>query len=316
VLQDEIYIARDTQHQSPRSERATIAASLILRDNFYLHKSIPNLKDVLLHEYFFRNTVNGIDSALTPSNLQYDAAWLETSSAIFSNMWCSLHRCLATASSDVHVYDTMTWLCTMAYAESADMNVIQALAALYRDSSFSAIHIPSALTFKLVAGTNFSQQEVHSVIQRNLLSFDDSAESRLPKQNLETDHQHIKRIEGLFNTNQGAAIESFILELQQQWPMRRPSTPTSSAIHKYVRVATAMETITVKFEDWYNNREFHQYLDQISRHFAHQTVLPIDQPRYILSAPIKQKALSYRLRQWTPEELFATVTPCITPQCK
>ena len=33
-------------------------------------------------------------------------------------------------SSDVNVFNIMIWLSTMAYAESADMNVIQALAAL------------------------------------------------------------------------------------------------------------------------------------------------------------------------------------------
>ena len=204
----------------------------------------------------------------------------------------------------------------MAYAESADMNVIQALAALYRDSGFSEIHLPSATTFKLAAGNDWSQQEVHSVIQRNLLSFDDSAESRLSKQYSETEHQHIKRIKATFNSNQNAAVQSFMLELQRQWPIRRPSTPTLSSGHKYVRVAAAMESIMVKFEDWYNNREFHQYLDQVSRQCAHQAVLPVVQPLHVLSTPIKQEALSYRLRRLTSEEVFAAAPPCISPQCK
>lgn len=193
----------------------------MLRDMFSLHKSVPNLKDVLLRDHFFQTTVDGIDSTLALSSLQYDATWLEKSSAIFNSMWCSLHRCLATASTDVHVFDTMIWLCTMAYAESADMNVIQALAALYRNSGFSAIHIPSASAFKLAAGNDWSQHEVHHAIKCNLLSFDNSAESRLPKQNFETEQQHITRIKALFNISQGAAIQSFMTELQRQLPTRK-----------------------------------------------------------------------------------------------
>lgn len=314
--EEEKYINRDTHHQSPRRERATIAAALVLRDKFTLHKSVPNLKHVLLDAHFLQNTVDGIGSPLALSSLQYDSKWLGDSSTLLKKMWCSLHKTLVTATNDTHVFDVMIWLSTMAFADSADMNVIQALAALYRDSRFSTIPVPTAPTFKLAVGKDWNYQEVQSIVQCNLLLFDDSAESNLPKQDLETEQQHIGRTKSLFNNAQNAAVQSFMLALQQQWPTRRPSTPTSATIDKYIRVTAAMKAVTIKYEDWYDNREFSLYLDQVSRQCAQQANLPVVQPRHILLTSIKQEALSYRLRQLTSEEVFATAPPCIAPQCK
>ncbi|CAO2648219.1 Nn.00g074860.m01.CDS01 [Neocucurbitaria sp. VM-36] len=315
VLPDEKYIARDTQRRSGRSERATIAATLVLRNKFALHKSIPNFKDILLRAHFSNNTIKGVEGSLVLSDLRYDSKLLGDPSTYLNKTWCSLHHCLVAANSDVNVFNIMIWLSTMAYAESADMNVVQALAALYKDPEYATIHLPSAPTFKLAAGSTWRPAEIQSIVQRKLLSFDDSAESRLAKRDSETEQEHISRIEGLFDSNQNAAIQSFVVALQRQWPVRRPSTPTPTNISKYLKVASAMEDITMKCEDWYDNREFSRYLDQVSKLCARQAVSPINQPHYPLSMPINKEALNNRRRKLTSEEVFAAAPPYIFRQC-
>jgi hypothetical protein len=200
----------------------------------------------------------------------------------------------------------------MAYAESADMNVIQVLAALYKDPEYATIHPPSAPVFKLAAGNTWRRTEIQSLIQRNLPSFDDSAESNLPKQYLETEQQHINRIKAVFDNGQRTAIQSFMDALKQQWPVRRPLTPTSAAISKYLHVTAAMENITAKYEDWYDNLRFSQYLDQISTLCARHPVSSVVQAHYHLSMPIKRENLGLHLRKFTREEVFTAAPPCIS----
>lgn len=231
-------------------------------------------------------------------------------------MWCSLHQGLVTANSHVNDFDIMMWLSTMAYAESADMDVIQALAALYKDPEYATIHLPSAPTFKLAVGDTLRSDEIQSIARSKSRSFDESEESRHPKLHFETEQQHICRIKRSFDGNQSSAIKRFVVVMQRQWPVRRPLTPTFADISKHVDVTAAMEYITVKFENWYDNLEFSQYLDKVSKLHARQAVSPINQPLYILSMPIDKKALSHNLRKLTSDEVFTAAPPYIFRQCK
>jgi hypothetical protein len=200
----------------------------------------------------------------------------------------------------------------MAYAETADMNVIQVLAALYKDLEYATIHPPSAPVFKLAAGNTWQRAEIQSIIQRETSSFDDSAESNLPRQYHETEQQHINRIKSVFKNGQNTAIQSFMVTLQQQWPVRRPSSPTSTGISEYIHVTAAMKSITNKCNDWYDNLEFFQYLDQVSTLCAGHAVSPVNQTHYHLSMPIKQENLDLHLRTFTREEVFVAAPPCIS----
>jgi hypothetical protein len=227
-------------------------------------------------------------------------------------MWCRLHQVLVTATRNVNTFDIMLWLSTMAYAESADMDVIQVLAALYKDSDYATIHPPSVPVFKLAAGNTWRRDEIQSLIEFETSSFDGSAESELPKQYYETEQQHISRIKSEFDNSKHAAIQSFVVTLQRQWPVRRPLSPNSAAISKYLHVAAAMKKITVKYEDWYNNLRFSQYLEQISTLCARHVVSPVHQTHYYLSKPIKKETLSLTLRKFTPEDVFAAAPPFIS----
>lgn len=283
----------------------------MLRDRFAIHKPTLNLKDVLLRKHFSNDTIYGFQSSVELSSLRYDSKWLGESSTHLKRMWCGLHQRLVTESSDVNIFDITLWLSTMAYAKSADMDVIQALAALYKDPEFATISLPSAKIFKLAAGDTWRLDEVRNIVVRESSSFDDSAESSFPRQGYENEREHINRIEQLFRTNQGAAVQSFSIALQQQWPVRRLSTPTCTAVSRYINVAASMKDVTSKCEDWFDNREFSQYLDQVSKLCARQEVKPVNQPYYIISIPISKEGLSHHLRKHTPEDIFAAEPPSI-----
>jgi hypothetical protein len=73
-----------------------------------------------------------------------------------------------------------------------------------------------------------------------------------------------------------------------------------------------MKKIIVKYEDWYNNLRFSQYLEKISTLCARHAVSPVNQTHYYLSKPIKKEALSFILRKFTPEDVFAAAPAIIS----
>ena len=231
-------------------------------------------------------------------------------------MWCSLHQGLTSTANGVNHFDIMMGLSTMAYAESADMNVIQALIALYMDPEYARIDPPAAPAFKLASGDTWRSNEIQSIVQRQLFGFKFSAESRLPRQSYETERQHLSRIESLFENRQDTAIQSFMDALQKQWPIRRLSTPNTAAISDFLDIRAAMKDISATCEDWYDNREFWEYLDHVSRLCARHPVIPVNQPGYVLPIPIEKETLRYQIWRFTPDEIFTTAPPCISPKCE
>jgi hypothetical protein len=315
TFHDEKHNARDRQQQSGRGQRAFTAVTLTMRDGAALSMSIPNLKETILQTHFSEATVKGVDGSFNSSSLCYDSKWLGDISGQLKEMWCSLHRALSTAPTACNKFDIMAWLSTMAYAKSADMRVIQALVAFYKVQEFASLQIPLASEFKLALGSTWKIDEVESIVKCNTTSFDYSAESSLPRQGSETDVQHLSRIQSLFGNRQKAALQSFLTALEQQWPVRTPSIPSSTTISTYLDAQAAMGAIVVKCEKWYNNRLFLQYLEHVSQLLARQATSPVNTlPRYALISPTKKEILRNDARQLGAKDIFA-VTPPFCRQC-
>jgi hypothetical protein len=118
------YKARNQQESSDRGRRAFGTATMMIRHPASLHSKIPNLKSYLLRAYFDKAVVSGVDNSFDPQSLRYDSQWLSEASNHLLKKWCTLHRGLANAATTCNLYDLTTWLCTMAYASSADMAII------------------------------------------------------------------------------------------------------------------------------------------------------------------------------------------------
>lgn len=82
----------------------------------------------------------------------------------------------------------MAWLSTMAFAESADMRVLQALAAFYRLQTMTTSMPRSVPVFALSDGNTWKISEIKIIVRSACKSFDGSAESKLPKQGSETNN--------------------------------------------------------------------------------------------------------------------------------
>ena len=308
---DVSYPARDVYTQSVRGQRAYIAATLIVRDHAALHSKAPDLKNMLFQTHFKTATIQGVNKSFDFSCLRFDPEWLGDLSAILQDSWCDLHRHLPVAPTSCNKYDIVAWLSTMAFAESADMSVLQAFAAFYRSQTMATVRPPLAPAFHLSKGSTWKPKEIETVIRNVCNGFDDSEEAKLPKVGSETNKQHIDRISALYRSHRDVAVGAFVADMNRQWPSANPSSPAAPEIPRYIDVSAAMRGITANFEAWYCNRQFVAYLQQMSALMTRQNVSAIQLPSPLHSAPPQKPKLEDARKMFGVDRIFAAVPPVV-----
>ncbi|KAI4686606.1 uncharacterized protein J4E84_005887 [Alternaria hordeiaustralica] len=219
-------------------------------------------------------------------------------------------KSLAASAVDCNRYDLATWLGTISFNDTADVDAIQAFASFYRLQDFSAVQPPALGSFQLGEGHEYHEATIRAILQNRSKSFDTSEEARLPRQGAETKRQHHTRILLLFETRQNNAIQKFISDLQSQWPVRSPTVPSADEYSTYLNVTTAMTTVRSKFQHWFNNRLFMQYLHNLSTIMARQATSSVVVSPYLLTLPpIKNSRLNDDIRHYSMTDIFATTPP-------
>ncbi|KAI1674179.1 DUF3638 containing protein [Pyrenophora tritici-repentis] len=270
---DQRYKVRAKVVDSQRGPRSSIAAGLIFCNQATLHSSVSahSLQNSLRTVHLHNATVQGLNTRLDPRTLRYDASWLEKPSSFLPDMWCNLHLMLSTTPDRLNKFDLMIWLSTAAFAESADMDVIQALAAFYNCRDLASIEIPSAPSFNLAKGDYPTLSAVQDLV-RIYQPYEACPESDLPRLPGEPNGQRNKRRRKAFETNRGKAARTFASALYGQWPCEVPTTPRTEFAETYLDTGKAMPRVRRMFKSWYDNRCFYQYLQNVSDTLARQIV--------------------------------------------
>jgi hypothetical protein len=302
------YDARDIQSNSQRGKQASLTANLILRDHFNLHSQLPDLRGSLLQKHFKGSTVLGANSSFDLRSLRYDSKWLGSASERVIEHWCTVQAGLNGVTTNTNRYDIATWLCTMSYAETSDMDVIQAFAAFYRSRELIA-EPPTARNFELAQGYAFNKMTIQTAVQNNTKPFEESEEARLERKELETEEQHHIRMESLFRDRKISAIQRFVRSLEEQWPVQIPTVPVATAYDTYLNVDDAMTAVRRHFHHWYNNYTFMKYLGQLSAVVARQSVSPVLATCHIITSPPKKGQLNDYIRHFSVSDVFATAPP-------
>jgi hypothetical protein len=305
------YKARDVPPMTKRGQQAYTAAALILRDDPNLHSKVLELKDTLLRKYFGAGIVQGYGSGGTNEciSLRFDAKWLADLGTIVRARWCNLHRILSNGSYYHNKFDLAAWLSTMAFSETADMDVVQAFATFFHQGAASAISAPTATHFDLSQGDQWQEAEVRHIVENCSTSFELSGEARLTRGPYETHGQHHARIKSLFYTQRDIAINSLVAAVQQQWPCAEPVRPVANDLDRYVNVPDAMPRIAAIFSDWYHNRGFMGYLDKVSSLMEQQDAVAVTLPYYHASTALVHPVLCAEKRFFGISAIFNTDPP-------
>jgi hypothetical protein len=305
---DSVYEPRDRDQTSARGQHSFVAATLILRNQAALHDTTPpKLFEILRQKYFGKGTIGGPRHALP--RLKFDSEWLSDPSPRIPTLWCSLHSSLASSFNTYVKFDVMIWLSTVAFAETADINIIEALAAFYRLRELEAVNVPQINEFELSNGDVPISSQIKRLVQSAGRPFHNCPEATLPKQYFETKTQLQQRRALQFENNRAAAVNSFTQALQSQWPCEQPRTPTSRNATTYLDVSKAMAQVSRSFKSWHDNRRFYQYLKDVSTALARQKVVRISTPQFSIALPGRQSEAIGIVHYFSSKDIFGSPAP-------
>ncbi|KAF2638121.1 hypothetical protein P280DRAFT_91529 [Massarina eburnea CBS 473.64] len=305
----------DTKYQgravvSQRGEQSFIAAALLLRDQPALHTKVTasRLLSSLQNKHLNDAKVHG-PTPSSPLTLRYGASWLGKPSSFLPKLWCSLHSLLSTSPHEYNKFQILMWLATAAFSRNADMDVIQALAACYRLPELASVDIPQFSTRDLSEGNASSLSVLKSTVGSTRCSFRSSPEYHLPRLTGETKSQWGYRRKSQLLPKQQQAVEEFANAIQSQWPCERPTKPTISTGNTYIDDRAAMTSIVSKFQTWYDNRNFNQYLSNFVRRLSDQPVtkVSVKQIQHIL--PLSHPGPHMESCTFTIDDIFALSPP-------
>ena len=152
----------------------------------------------------------------------------------------------------------------MAYAENADDQATQALAAFATMPSISHNILPKSNYFKIITGRNIIHRRIKDAAEQHLLPFGSSPEPGLICRRWETASELNDRRYRTFKTNQANFVERFAFWIQKQWICEVPQAPSGDDFGTYIDVLSTIEELQPEWLQWYQNHQFYKYLCKIA----------------------------------------------------
>lgn len=288
---------------------------MIVRDESALPSPISSLNDSLLSSCFAHATVKGPAAALEPSELRYDSQWLESFSTILQNKGCKLHHMFAEPAAKFNTFDVMTWLSTMAFQKSVEIDAILALDTLFKQPDIASQLPPAVDEFPLDRGATFCSETIRLMVEQEEKDISAVPSFSCSRISTETDDQHKERTLRVFNAAQSKATEKLMVALEAQWPCSSPVMPHSTDITDFISVLYLAGRINLQFKIWFDNRDFKRYLTQVSQAIEHQQASVVKVPRRNLLPPQKKYSVKDEGRPIGMHMIFAE-DPAMLDDCK
>ncbi|KAB8229417.1 uncharacterized protein BDW43DRAFT_314998 [Aspergillus alliaceus] len=230
------------------------------------------------------NKTWGFGAPLDIGDMKYDAGLLVEPNLFLSLYWCSIHGMVCSEESPLNRFQLMIWLATLGFAEGTSMPVLATLASFHVLPQMARITLPPNNLYELGQGYEFDGSSLKSCIQS-------VQRTVIPEQNISRNHhetakQFKQRWDRILKERRTQARDQFIDELETQWPVLSPTTPTENAtpgFREYFQVGKAMVVARSSFKTWFANREFRQYLSNIAAVLSSQPAHYIEAPA--LNAP-------------------------------
>jgi hypothetical protein len=309
ISQDTIYEARDQDLDSQRGRRAFLAANTIVRDSAALYEISSNFKDTF-SLLFQTMEVKGLDNTFKSTRLRFDTEWLGDSPKLLATIWCNLHKELVKGFNDCSKYDIMLWLSTMAFAESANMQILQALATFCRFPDLASVQIPAITSANLSCGDAWNPSKIRSFTIYSWPKYMyECPEASMRQDETVSRSTHLSRINARFEARQKATMDSFVSQLKSQWPTRIPTIPRTTDIDTYIRVSRASQEVQATFQTWFDNLLFNQYLERLTIVLEQQVVQVPAAPLYTFIAPSESPTLEAEERFLSSSTVLALPAP-------
>lgn len=287
VVHDVKYEARDRDQNSTRGRRASVISSIVYHEHTALHYGVFSDAGTRLWDFLSRGTqFMGPNYPLGASELSYESNLLQDSHEFICQLWTSLHRVLAECPF-ADKFRLMTWLSTLAFAENANMMIVQTLAFFFTVPGMRCISAPQAESFKLSEGTKPTKAVLHGLLQSACLPVTRWPASNTPRRTGESKKTYEQRRNYEFQSRQFQTLEELSRMLESQWPCETPSYPNDlpTAFNDFVDLEKALHVVKPSFKVWFNNHHLYNYLCQIGDTLSSQGLNPVDVPSCCFDTP-------------------------------
>jgi hypothetical protein len=268
---DKTYTGREALDPN-RSQRSASTMAMVLRGQVALVYGMENLQQSLHFKHLKNSKVRG-PNPLDPASLDFTAEWLGKPARFLPRLWCSLHSSLSASPKPFGKFAVSIFLSILAFAEGADMDVIQALGAMYREPALRTVALPRMAELDLSQGHVPELLEIESIVRGKLRLFNNCPESNLPRRPDEIWDDWYMRKTTQFRENQTEAMKAFARSIHAQWPCEVPKKPDTHNAHTYIDAESVMSLFRVKFKAWHGNYLFYGYTQAIADILGNMSVV-------------------------------------------
>lgn len=281
---DTLYEARDRNTESPRGLRAFETATMMIRDAVALAAPIVKLDDKIIGGYLSKKeAVHRANGSLSPATVRYSTKCLEAPEQLLVTSLLDLHQLLSKAPGKMNQYDFITWLSAMAYADGAEMAVIQMLGAFDRCPSLAEVPLPSGSSFYMYLDLEKPRKMQH------LKQIGISEKIKLARQSSES-RQQFKERKAVFKKTQEEAISRFAAAMHSQWSSDTIEPPAADDLGLYLNLDVAVTNARGLIQKFRSIGPFKKYLAKIASIMSRQHVLPVQSLSYELASPLQARS--------------------------
>jgi hypothetical protein len=268
VQHDAAYTARDRDSTSQRAVRAASMSNLLSRD------SVALVDPAMLKGHLWQKMcavgpgelISGPSCPVGKDMLRYDARLLREGLSVALQKLPPLHQWLESQQNRLrHKFAVAFWLSTMAFAEDADIAILQMFAMFFKSFAFTDVTPPDLPSFRLSAGKTHSILSLRNVVTQSRHGIDLCPEYKLPGIQNEGSRTYELRCEAAWTRASAMVIGNFVGALAAQWPVECPSTPNVHDQTTYIDIPKAMRSARGLFKSWHDNFLLNNYLDSIQQ---------------------------------------------------
>jgi hypothetical protein len=205
-------------------------------------------------------------------------------------------------------YSVAMWLSSMAFADDADMPLLQMFAMVSKSHDQLTTKAPEADMFALRHGLQRSEHDVTDIVKAHTRDLDDCPEAATEKLKNESQTSYDIRRKRLWNSAKSSAVDRVVAGLVKQWLTRSPAMPDVDGAADYIDMEAMMEKVMPKIQAWHDNNTLYDYLDSLTGSFDSCLIDPVTPP----TMPVLPATRSISvLGHFTVQDLFSVPAPQI-----
>lgn len=254
---DELYTPRGRPSDSAQGQNAALMTSLVVQNGEKRLWRVPYL-DRVWKMLVNISEIHGTNKLLVNQNYRYNGVL--TQSSAFTGVLADFpFHCkkLAQNRTPAGRYQAAMWLATMAFAENANLDLLQLFVVSLKSELLADFEWPSVHTYNLSLGNEYRRKDIQIAVESCIYDISECSETTTLRRPRERADEYEARCKRLWRHARNSAVSQVVYGLSEQFPCPASdleATPELEDCKEYVDVEKAMKNVQRIFQTWYDNK--------------------------------------------------------------